>query len=34
VLYGPIYIIILMPVRFWALITLLLGKTHWGTREA
>jgi hyaluronan synthase len=34
VLYGPVYICVLMPVRWYALITLLLGKTHWGTREA
>jgi hyaluronan synthase len=34
VLYGPIYICVLMPVRWYALVTLLLGKTQWGTREA
>jgi hyaluronan synthase/N-acetylglucosaminyltransferase len=34
VLYGPIYVTVLMPVRWYALITLLLGRTHWGTRDA
>jgi hyaluronan synthase/N-acetylglucosaminyltransferase len=32
--YGVIHILVLTPVRIWALIELGLGRTGWGTRSA
>jgi hyaluronan synthase/N-acetylglucosaminyltransferase len=31
--YGFIYVCVLIPVRFYALVTLFLGYTQWGTRD-